>query len=159
MRIGVVSDSHGNSRTLKQAIDAMGPVAVIFHLGDYVSDGESIKRMVDIPVITLRGNMDIGYEEGEDFVKTQFGGKTIIACHGHEFGVKGSLNTLFYKAKSEGADIVLYGHTHMPLVEKEEGILFMNPGALTYSHPGVDKSYGVLTIEDDVVNGEIHSVK
>ncbi|MEG2642550.1 MAG: metallophosphoesterase family protein, partial [Eubacterium sp.] len=61
MRIGVVSDSHGNSRTLKQAIDAMGPVAVIFHLGDYVSDGESIKKMVDIPVITLRGNMDIGY--------------------------------------------------------------------------------------------------
>lgn len=159
MRIGVVSDSHGNIKSLEQAVEKMGKVDVIFHLGDYVTDGLEIRTMTSTPVVVLNGNMDFGSTDGEDFVKTSFGGKTIIACHGHEFGVKGSLNNLFYKAKSEEADIALFGHTHVPFCETDEGILFMNPGALTYSRFAMDKSYGVITIEGDAVSGKIFPLK
>lgn len=155
MRIGVVSDSHGNLTALKQAIDQMGDVQVIFHLGDYREDGDVIRKWKkDIPVYCLRGNMDYNDPQGEDFVKTTYAGKTIIACHGHAFGVKNSLNNYFYQAKSQNADIALYGHTHCAFKEIEEGILFMNPGALSYT-PGRCKSFGVITIENDSATGEI----
>lgn len=155
VKIGVVSDSHGNVKGLEKAIATMGPVDLIFHLGDYVADGESIRRLVSIPVITLRGNMDMGEMAGEDYVKTTFGGKCIVACHGHEYGVKGGLTRLMFKAESEGADIVLYGHTHFAICEEEGGIFFMNPGALAYPAMTQPKSYGMITIDDHGITGEI----
>lgn len=156
MRIGVVSDSHGNHDALSMAIEQMGDVQAIFHLGDYTGDGEMIGQWKGhLPIYTLRGNMDHAHFGGEDFVNTVFEGKRIIACHGHAFGVKRDLNTYFYKAKSLKADIALYGHTHCAFCEREEGILLMNPGALSYSPFGM-KSFGIITIEDGKVEGEIY---
>ena len=45
MRIGVISDSHGDRKALKGAVEAMGDVAVIFHLGDYVDDGLEVQHL------------------------------------------------------------------------------------------------------------------
>ena len=159
MRIGVISDSHGDRKALKGAVEAMGDVAVIFHLGDYVDDGLEVQHLKNtIPVYTLRGNCDYGKTAGVDYVKTVIGGKTIIACHGHAYGVKSSLNNLFYHAKSEQADVVLYGHTHEAFIAEEEGLWIMNPGALSHTW-GQSKSYGIITIDGDDVSCMVYPLK
>lgn len=49
--------------------------------------------------------------------------------HGHNHDVYFDIFKLYLLAKSEGADYVLYGHTHQQLVEEYEGITIINPGA------------------------------
>lgn len=161
INIGVVSDSHGNLEDLRKAVDALAAMgaSVIFHLGDYVEDAMEIRHWVGIPLFSLQGNMDFGNEDGVPFVKTLLSGKTVIACHGHKFGVKGDLGRLYYKAREEKADIVLYGHTHVPRIDETGGILMMNPGALAYSRYSTGATYGMVTIgTDGKVSGEIYPV-
>ena len=158
MKIGVVSDSHGNLKDLERAILKLQNVDLIFHLGDFSQDGETIKQLVSIPVIVLKGNMDYGSPFGVDYVKTLEGGKNIIACHGHEFSVKSSLNRLFYHGKENGADILLYGHTHCPLIEEMDGIFVMNPGALANGGSFYGKTYGLIEIDGEDIKGEIFTL-
>lgn len=155
MKIGVISDSHGDLKNLEKALKAMGEVDAIFHLGDYVSDGSAVQKIKkSLPVYTLWGNCDYGREGGVEYVNTLIGGKRIIACHGHAFGVKSSLNRYFYQAQSEEADIALYGHTHCAFMTTEAGILIMNPGAVCHTW-GEQKSFGLIEIERDRVSGKI----
>jgi putative phosphoesterase len=159
MRIGVVSDSHGNLKSLEKAVNAIGNAAVIFHLGDYVEDAMAIKQWTDVPVISLLGNMDFENPNGHLLVKTQIAGKTIMACHGHKYGVKSGLGTLYSKGKEENAEIVLYGHTHVPVIKETGGIFIMNPGALAYARPGGEETYGIISIDKNQIDGEIIPLK
>lgn len=159
MRIGVISDSHGDKRSLQAALEAMGEVDAIFHLGDYVDDGLAVQQIKKgIPVYTLRGNCDYGSNAGVEYVKTTIEGKVIIACHGHQYGVKSSINRLYFQAKSEQADVALYGHTHEAFLEEEAGLWIMNPGALSHTW-GQSKSYGIINISGDDLSCMIYPLK
>lgn len=155
MRIGVMSDSHGDLKAIDRALDQLGPVDVFFHLGDHVDDGIFLQSICSpIPVYTLRGNCDFGTDAGIEMVNTVIGEKRIMACHGHTLGVKSGLNRLFYQAKSLEADIALFGHTHHAFLTTEEGILIMNPGALSRTW-GEKRSCGIITITEGQVLGTL----
>lgn len=149
MRIGLVSDSHGNLEDLKNAVDQMGRVDAVFHMGDYVDDGFQIKRWVSAPVFAVKGNMDVYSNEGQLFVKTALGGKMILACHGHTLRVKNEYSTIRYKGLEEGADIVLFGHTHIPMIDQDEQLLMMNPGSCSLPHMNGIKTFGIIEITGD----------
>ena len=155
MRIGLVSDSHGNLGDLDRAVSQMGRVEAIFHMGDYVDDALQIKHWTSVPVFAAKGNMDVYSQEGHLFIKTELGGKVILACHGHTLHVKNEYSTLRYKALEENADIVLFGHTHIPMIDQDDGLLMMNPGSVSLPHFGKEKTFGILTIENESVSGEI----
>ena len=72
-------------------------------------------------------------------------GRRLFACHGHRYGVKSGTERLAEAAKARGCDIALYGHTHVPDVHEEKGILMINPGCMTRYSP--EKSYCYLVIE------------
>ena len=56
---------------------------------------------------------------------------------------------LVENAQAKGCKIAMYGHTHMPLIENEDGILVINPGSLTYPRQrGRRPSYAVMQIEE-----------
>lgn len=136
MRILVVSDSHGDSYSLRKALEREGNCALIIHLGDGERDTAFIHG---IPLLQVRGNCDFASELPTTLL-TQEGGKTILCTHGHTQMVKYGLTVLREQALDKHADIALYGHTHVPVQTYEDGLYLCNPGSL---HSG---DYAVLEI-------------
>ncbi len=155
LRIGVLSDTHRNLPATALAIEKMGHVEAIVHLGDFCSDADDIAAFTDVPVYAVDGNCD--YEgPGLDERLLRFGGVLMLAVHGHRYEVGQGYGRLLERAHSMGADVVLYGHTHRPACLWVEDVLFFNPGHL---FPGAEEgSCGVLTIDDGRVRGEFIKV-
>lgn len=75
--------------------------------------------------------------------------------HGHKEKVKEGLTNLYYKALSLSCDIVLFGHTHIPLKIQEGSIFFINPGSITFPRGGSKSSYALITLQEEAVEAEI----
>lgn len=148
MKIGVISDSHGRHSALR-ALKSLGAVDVLFHLGDHCSD-LSEEAVGSIPFYRVRGNCDFTGSV-PDFLTLDLGGRRFLLTHGHLLGVKMGVDRLIYKAQELGADAVLFGHTHMPMQETEQGILLLNPGSAGLPRGGRPASAAILHLE----NGQI----
>ena len=153
MKIAVISDSHGNLKAVKQAVEEMGQVDVIILLGDYVEDALYLRTITNIPVHILKGNLDTFADDGSISLETTLGGFKIFACHGHKHGVKNDLHRLYYAGLEKSAQVILYGHTHHAYIEDDGRVLIMNPGSVGAPRMGDPESYGLITIE----NGEIEA--
>ena len=145
MRLVVTSDSHRAKRNFEAIIERhKGNKDVIFvNLGD--SEGEVEDMMMFYPQLRLEnviGNCDWNntYPVYKLF---KAGGKKVLITHGHRFYVKHGYQKLQEFARQEQADIVLFGHTHIPYTEKVDGIYYMNPGAVC------NGSYGIVDIDGD----------
>lgn len=147
MKILVVSDSHGCYDILDKIIRNQPNAEVVLFLGDGEGEFESLK-------LKYPEKMFIGVKGNNDFCcslplceERTIEGKKIFMTHGHTCGVKHGLQRLKAEGRRCGADIVLYGHTHVPHIEYEDGIYVMNPGAaMKYC-----QYYGVI----DIQNGDI----
>ena len=127
-RILVCSDSHGRADLLALALEQQ-PQAVIFvHLGDGVGDAAYFERGGRQAYI-VRGNCDgnAPYPLRQELTVE---GRKIMCTHGHHSYVKYSLADLLHTARSHGAALVLYGHTHEARLDYEEGVYLFNPGCL-----------------------------
>ncbi|RDI44188.1 metallophosphoesterase [Falsibacillus pallidus] len=141
MKLLVVSDSHGSSGILKELAEKYsGVVDAMIHCGDseLKADDEAI-----VPFITVRGNCDMDARFPECQVKTIVGSKVFVT-HGHLFGIKMSLDKLFYRAKEEGADFVFFGHSHLVGAERIEDIIFLNPGSILLPRGRVERTYAIV---------------
>ena len=146
MRILVVSDTHGNEYTLRQAVEEQPTARLIIHLGDGVRDAESVADTYpDKQFRIVRGNCDFGHPEtlaetGLEILK----GHRLFFTHGHRYDVKMGLYRLVCAAREQKADIVMFGHTHVPVTDYDDGLYILNPGSLSYGNP----TYGVIDITD-----------
>lgn len=155
MKILVVSDTHGDFKAMQSAVLQQNKAEVIFHLGDGEDQAEDIKLAYsDKMIINVRGNCDWGSMLPAVEIRT-IAGKRIMATHGHYYGVKQSYETIMEKAMYEKADILLFGHTHLPMTDYHNGIHIMNPGSLN----GLYGTYGVVDINGDEVKTTIFKVK
>lgn len=84
---------------------------------------------VDAPCFAVRGNCDWVSDLPMELL-LPLGGKRIFLCHGHGYGVKNGLLRLFYRAREQGADYAVFGHTHHSLIAQREGIFLVNPGSI-----------------------------
>ncbi len=145
MKVLVLSDSHGNIANMIQAVEREEP-RIIYHLGDCWRDGERLhSRFPELPMEQVCGNCDYfrGSREAEKLVC--LGGKRVLLCHGHTYGVKQSLLAAGLAAEEKNLDLFLFGHTHKPLVDMRGKTLFLNPGSIgDYARP----AYGVVTLEN-----------
>ncbi|MBQ6373082.1 MAG: metallophosphoesterase [Clostridia bacterium] len=142
VKLGIVSDSHDTSFPLERflAIASREKYDAVFHLGDGRGDVRWLERRLSMPFFAVAGNCDFYSKASREIVCT-FDGHRILAVHGHLLDVKWGLDRLSYYAGSLGADIALYGHTHVPAVEYVGGVLTVNPGALMRS------CYAELTLD------------
>ncbi len=62
----------------------------------------------------------------------QVGNYKVWLVHGHNYFVSMGNETLKQEAAYKGADIVMYGHTHKPVIDLEDSVIAINPGSLTY---------------------------
>lgn len=148
----IISDVHGDRERLRRALEVCGRVHAVFFLGDGLADvRELLAEQGAPPLYAVRGNCDFGLL-GEDERLVSLGSHRILMLHGHTAGVKGGEDGLLALARHHGADIVLYGHTHLRceryLKEEEGGPLWLfNPGSV--GHP-IDSppSFGRLSVSD-----------
>lgn len=126
MKILVVSDSHGNVGTILTAIDREKP-DVLIHLGDGLADLEDIKFAGQM--YAVRGNCDLNGRIG-NIGKVEYDKRVILYTHGHLFDCKKDPEKLVKYAFEQGADIVLFGHTHKPEYFTRNGVVFVNPGSI-----------------------------
>jgi len=154
LRIGILSDSHGKLEKAEKALQEMGNIELLLHAGDYSEDALILGSTHRIKVKSVIGNCD-RYAAGPAEELMEINGFKIYLTHGHLFGVKYSLDKLKQQAKRLGADIVIYGHTHLPHQEKMSGTLFLNPGSISWPLIPGRHSYAVLEVSTSGYSCEI----
>ena len=150
MRILVASDTHRHTADfLLKLKDEKKPDMLIF-LGDFAEDGEKIKERLQVPAYIIAGNGDWStYYPKEQMINVL--GKKILLTHGHKYNVKNDLNRLYYHALESGAQVVLFGHTHIPMRRMDEHLIMMNPGSPSLPRGGLTiGSYGILEIASKI---------
>lgn len=140
MQALIVSDTHGNFADLCVLKEKYPKINTLFFLGDGLEDVRAFScAYPNMEIYAVAGNCDLpGCEKTQGLV--QFGSCKIFYTHGHLFQVKAGLGALKKEAIQQGACIVLFGHTHQPFLQKEDNVLYFNPGACS----GKIVSYGLL---------------
>lgn len=152
MRIGVMSDSHGDQAAVKKAAAAAGQVDLWLHASDYSQDIAKLSQS-GVEVIAVAGNCDGAASAKPDEFLTVMG-KKIWLTHGHRVNVKHSHQELIWWAKHYEVDIVIFGHTHIPEVKSVHNLLIVNPGSVAKPHWGYP-TVAILEITDQIVNAQI----
>ncbi len=148
MKILVVSDTHGDFNSLLRAVKSQPDAEVIVHCGDGDEQVQLLKDTYkDKMIVGVQGNCDWNsFLPSKETLKIC--GKKIFITHGHLYNAKMGLYKVVCAAREEGADILLYGHTHIAMNTYEDGLYVMNPG----SCHGYMASYGILEITE---NGDV----
>ena len=155
MKVIVLSDTHmpGRAKTLPRPLLAeLERADLILHAGDLATvDVLNMLRAL-APVHAVHGNVD----EPElrrvlpRRTKVDVRGKTVGLVHGDS----PSLPTL-QRAQAEFADdavdAIVFGHSHRPLLRREDGVLLFNPGSPTDRRAQPRFSYGRMWVDDDGV--------
>ena len=145
MLIGVISDTHGQIRTA--ALQALQGVELILHAGDVGRRTVLDALRAVAPVHAVYGNVDARDGTLVERFSTELAGQRIHMSHGHELGSP----TPDALVARYDADIVIYGHTHRPLVRELRGTLVLNPGAAGPARFDLKPTLALLTLPDRVV--------
>lgn len=156
MKIGIVSDSHGDTNALDTMLQhpAAADVEAWFFAGDVAMDAEYLAMVTDIPILKVAGNNDWPSTRLMDTVVSDVGGHRIMLTHGHMYGVGFSTQNLEIAAREQGADIVIYGHTHVADLSVGK-LTVLNPGSVARPRDASRGSFMVV----ELVPGEVPVVK
>ena len=150
MKVLAFSDSHGNRSVLSHAV-ALEMPGLILHLGDHDGDCSLVEReFPEIPLRSVRGNCDYS-SAGLDVDEFTFGGKRFFMAHGHLYNVKIGFSSIINAAARRGADVLLFGHTHVPYYSVIGSVSVINPGSIAIG----SKTYAVLEFKDGDISCEI----
>jgi putative phosphoesterase len=146
-RIGLISDTHGLVRP--DVHTALAGVELILHAGDVGGD-EILDELATIaPVCAVYGNTDApGHPRLSNGIDLELDGVSIHVSHGHEVGSPTPEKLL----ARYSANVIVYGHTHKPVVARAEGRLVVNPGAAGPRRFDLLPSLAILTIRDGAVD-------
>lgn len=136
MRIGILSDSHGNLKNLEKATKYLiedEKVEVLIHLGDDYDDAKVLEKF-PVRIIKVPGVFSSYYQDPviPNRLIEVFQGKRVLISHtqdSHKNDLASDLKPEKAIAKKE-VDLVFVGHTHIPKIEDRAGILILNPGHL-----------------------------
>ena len=156
MRILVFSDTHGRAQGMIDVISSE-PHDLVVHLGDCVRDVYELQQALpDEKIRFVAGNdlhdMLSGAPRRDIFRLEKY---TVLMTHGHDYRVSAGVSRLAETAQAVGADLVLYGHTHVPHIETRGGITYFNPGSCSLDRSGLGAGWGLVTIEGDRANCEL----
>ncbi len=152
MKLLIVSDTHGDLRALRRAVEREADAAAVIFLGDGLRDAEALQNeRPALRLYSVRGNCDMASFASASAL-APFGGVLFYYTHGHLYGVKSGLTELAEAADARGAQSALFGHTHRQTLEKRGGVVLFNPGALS-SQCG-EGHYGIAIVQEGSVRFE-----
>ena len=142
----VISDSHGRAGALRELCEHSRDAEAVIFLGDGIKDLSYIDLSPVQALCAVRGNCDwSAFDTANEFPEERllvFGNYHILMMHGHTKGVKGGFEHALLYAYQRGADVLLFGHTHIPQeryffagtviggVTFERSMYAFNPGSL-----------------------------
>lgn len=149
----VFSDSHGrNEKMLEIIAKQKDGLEGIFFLGDIESGEDRFRNSISGPTYIVQGNCD-WYSQAPQSQVVKLHGHTVAMTHGHRQHVNTGVDMLKYWALEQGADIVMYGHTHVPFLEQSSELTVLNPGSISRPRQsGFIPTYAVIEF---LGNGEV----
>lgn len=146
--VGVISDTHLLEADIpEQIIEAFRGAEIILHAGDVVAVPviDQLSQLAE--TVAVRGNMDHG-----DVVRI-LPDKRVIEVQGFKIGLAHGYGppwgmTRKVRAMFDDVNCIIFGHTHQPLAEESNGILFFNPGSPTDKKFAKVNTFGLLEITD-----------
>ena len=143
MLIGVISDTHGLLRP--EALAALAGVEHILHAGD-VGLATIVDALREIaPVTAIRGNVDThgSCAELPETEAVELGGCLVYVVH--------ALEWMDIKPQAAGVGLVVFGHSHVPSVERRNGVVYVNPGSAGPRRFHLPVTVAQVSVEDGVV--------
>jgi len=151
MRIGIVSDTHDLLRP--QTVSALRGVDHIIHAGDIC--GASVLRGLGeiAPVSAVRGNNDHGNWAADlhETLAVELGGAMLFVLH--------DLSQLDLDPAAAGFQVVISGHSHRPLIETRDDVLFINPGSAGPRRFTLPIALGILEISGAGLHAELRMLE
>jgi uncharacterized protein len=148
MRLGVISDTHGLLRP--QVLEVFQAVDHIVHGGDVGKWEVLIDLQALAPVTAVYGNTD-GMELRSKLPQVatlELDGFEIVVTHGDQLG---SPTPARLHAAFPNADIIVFGHTHRPVLQLvDKTVTVMNPGAAGAARFDLKPSVGILELEPGI---------
>jgi len=153
LKIGVISDTHGYTEAVQQAMRLLPDADAWIHLGDYATDMDEVVEQ-GITVYRVNGNcsplLSIPNEQC-----VELGGVKLFLAHGHRYAVDYDRSMLAYKAESMDCRVALYGHTHVPEIAFSGSVMLLNPGSPAFPRQGAKRTFALLKIENGEVDAEM----
>ena len=156
MLVGIISDTHGDAAAIERvaAHPAAQRAAVWLHAGDVAPDAGYLEKLLSKKVYAVAGNCDWPNPNVKDECVLTLAGHKIFLTHGHSYGVRYTTGLFRDAALAVGADIAVYGHTHV--VERSIGVLtVLNPGSAARPRDGAEGSFMVA----ELIEGELPKVE
>ncbi len=155
MKVLVISDTHGHISNAEKAIYSNPKIELVIHLGDYYKDAVRLSELYpNIKFEFVSGNCDNNKAICSE--KTlEIANSKVFITHGHNYSVKWSYKPILERAKAENSILVLFGHTHIAVIEKINNVLLLNPGSATQSRSNLPESYAILDISDEDIRTDI----
>lgn len=151
MIIAVVSDTHGIVLPVAYSLQR-NKVDIVLHLGDNASDAKKIEQITGMEIYAVAGNCDDNSTDVPEELVLEIRRKKFFLTHGHNYDVDNGIDKIVEKAKEVGADYALFGHTHVHLRERVDGITVLNPGSTTLPRKGDTKGYYIINLIEKSVN-------
>lgn len=153
MRILIVSDTHRQNDNFVKVIDKIGVIDLVIHLGDAEGSEYFLSKQLSCPIEVVAGNNDF-FSNLPKEREIQIENYKILLTHGHYYYVTVGMEQIRCEAIERGVDIVMFGHTHRPLLEIGKDVTLLNPGSLSYPRQdGKRPSYIIMDID---VKGKAH---
>lgn len=158
--VGVTGDTHvpARARALPQALlDGLAACGLILHTGDFVSAAVADALAALAPLEAVAGNND------PPELQARFGRRRIVRVgpwriglvHGHEGRRRsGTVDRAAGAFLDEQVDVIVFGHSHLPHLERRGGVLLFNPGSPTDRRRAAGCTYGLLRIGRDGIVAE-----
>lgn len=153
MKILIVSDTHGKHENLRKVLRKEAPIDLLLHLGDVEGAEDVIRELAGCPVEMVAGNNDF-FSDLPSERELMLGRYRTLMTHGHYYYVGMGIENIKKEAAARNFDIVMFGHTHRPVLEQDGHIVTLNPGSISYPRQeGRNPSYICMNIGE---NGEAH---
>ena len=148
MKILVVSDTHRRHTNLEKVLDREGALDLLIHLGDAEGCEDYIAEICHCPLEIVAGNSDF-FSLLPREKEIEVGGHHILLTHGHYYYVTAGIEDIKKEAYGRGMDIVMFGHTHRPIIDYGKGIIAVNPGSISCPRQeGRQPSYVIMEIDE-----------
>lgn len=147
MRILIVSDTHRKHENLIRVLECVQPVDLLIHLGDAEGEEDYIGGIAGCPMEIVAGNSDF-FSALPREKELMIGNYRALITHGHYYYVNTGIGDIEKEAEARGFDLVMFGHTHRPLIDYGKHVIALNPGSL--SHPrqeGKKPSYILMELD------------
>jgi putative phosphoesterase len=148
MRLGVIADTHGLLRP--EVFEVFREVDHILHAGDIGPASLLAELEAMAPVTAVYGNTD-GFDLRQrlpQVARVELDGFEIVVTHGDQFG---SPTPERVQAEFPSAEIIVFGHTHRPLLTLVDTVVtVMNPGGAGQRRFNLPPSVGVLELEPGI---------